>query len=54
METYLNCSLFLFSNSRPGIRRTEKLSEHSVANGKADDIRLKALILKTEFQTTMQ
>lgn len=56
MERCLNCFLFLFFvfQQQPGIKRTEKLSEHSVGNRKADDIRLKALIFKTEFQTTIQ
>lgn len=56
MEKWLNCFLFLFFvfQQQPGIKRTEKLIEHSVGNRKADDIRLKVLIFKAEFQTTMQ
>lgn len=51
-----NCFLFLFFvvQQQPGIKRTERLMEDSVENRKADDIRLKALIFKTEFHTTMQ
>lgn len=56
METCLNFFLFLFFvfQQQPGIKRTDRLMEHSFGNRKADDIRLKALIFKTEFQTTMQ